>query len=294
MAGNLGLLTTMLFWGCQLPFLAVLLERYDPFLLAALRFVLAAPVLMLIVWHLGRSGTRRPMPVWWRCALLGCAVAGFAFFYTLGVRYSHPVTAAALVACSPLVAGLLAWVLQRVPPTRGLLLGGLLAVLGGVLASIDWQAGTLGLRGGEFLILLATTSWSWYSLTAQRWLAGYPQFSITMYSIVPAALILSLFYGLALLGGLAPRMLPRPEVQDLLMFASISFGSICIGTVCWNYGVGRVGVVVASMYLNLIPVIAVLVAMGFGVRPRVGQLLGGLLVLAGVMLSQWQGLRKAA
>ena len=214
------------------------------------------------------------------------------FCYTLGVRYSHPVTAAALVACTPLVAGFVAWMLQGVAPTRGLLLGGGLAILGGALASIDLATGTLGLRGGEFLILMATFSWSWYSLTAQRWLAGYSQFSITLYSIVPAGLILCTLYGLALLGGLAAAEFPPPRRLDILLMLSISLGSICIGTVCWNFGVGRVGVVVAAMYLNLIPVVAVLVAMGFGVRPRAEQLLGGVVVLAGVSLAQWPRLRK--
>lgn len=291
MAANLGLVLTMLFWGTQLPFVAVLLTHYDPFQLAALRFVVAAPVLIL-AYRLLNRGERPPTPPLWRCLLLGCGVAGFATLYTLGIRYSHPVTAAALIACSPLVAGFVAWLLHRVPPNRGLLMGGALAVLGGALASIDFSAAELGFRGGELLILMATVCWSWYSLTAQRWLVSYSQLGLTMYSNVSATLVLLLIYLLTLGSGLATPGIRPPSGLEILMFLSISLGSLCIGTVFWNRGVRQVGVVVASMYLNLIPVIAVLVAMGFGVRPRTEQLLGGALVLAGVSLAQWWRIRQ--
>lgn len=61
----------------------------------------------------------------------------------------------------------------------------------------------------------------------------------------------------------------------------------------WNPGVKRLGVAVASMHLNLIPLVAALTAVSPGFEPRVEQLVGGLLVVAGVLQAQYRRLAKA-
>jgi len=64
-----------------------------------------------------------------------------------------------------------------------------------------------------------------------------------------------------------------------------------MGVLLWNFGVRRLGIVVASIYLNLIPVISVLIAVALGYEARWEQLVGGALVLAGVAWSQVRGRR---
>jgi drug/metabolite transporter (DMT)-like permease len=74
--------------------------------------------------------------------------------------------------------------------------------------------------------------------------------------------------------------------QDLSIFALFVLGVAVIGIVLWNLGVARLGVVPASMYLNLIPIVALLVSILLGYVPRLEQLAGGTLVLAGVLFVQ--------
>ena len=69
---------------------------------------------------------------------------------------------------------------------------------------------------------------------------------------------------------------------------------VTVGAVfLWNFGVSRLGVVVASLFLNLVPVSAVLIAAAMGTAPTLTQLVGGLLVLAGVLQAQLRRLRLA-
>ena len=46
---NLGLLVVAFAWGSQIPVLTVLLAHWDPYFLAAVRYVLAVPVLLLLL-----------------------------------------------------------------------------------------------------------------------------------------------------------------------------------------------------------------------------------------------------
>jgi drug/metabolite transporter (DMT)-like permease len=53
-----------------------------------------------------------------------------------------------------------------------------------------------------------------------------------------------------------------------------------------------IGVVVASLYLNLIPLATLLTAVLLGIEPRPLQLVGGAVVLAGVVQAQLRLLKK--
>jgi drug/metabolite transporter (DMT)-like permease len=55
-----------------------------------------------------------------------------------------------------------------------------------------------------------------------------------------------------------------------------------VGGILWNFGVSRIGIVRASLYLNLIPISGLLCAAAFGNYPSLRQLAGCLLVLLGV------------
>lgn len=62
-----------------------------------------------------------------------------------------------------------------------------------------------------------------------------------------------------------------------------------LGVVLWNAGVRAVGVVTASLYINLTPVVAIaILVLMQGAEPTTQQLLGGALVLLGIVYSEWR------
>jgi drug/metabolite transporter (DMT)-like permease len=50
--------------------------------------------------------------------------------------------------------------------------------------------------------------------------------------------------------------------------------------------VRRIGVTIASIYSNLVPIVVVLIAMLEGIQPTTGHLIGGLLIISGVLIAQ--------
>ena len=55
-------------------------------------------------------------------------------------------------------------------------------------------------------------------------------------------------------------------------------------------GAARLGVAVASLWVNLVPFFAVLWSMTYGFMPNAFQIAGGLVALSGVLYMQWRKL----
>jgi drug/metabolite transporter (DMT)-like permease len=289
-AANLGLLLTMLIWGAFIPALNLAFDRWDPWSLAAIRYWIALPLLALVM-RVRASGPLLPVGVNWRRVALvgGLGFGGFGGLYTLGVAHANPITAAILSAAGPVIAAVVVhfgYGGQIAPYTRPALA---LAFAGGAMAMVDWRApgNPFLFQGGEVLLLLAALCWCWYSVEAQRSLAGMTQMQITFLTMIPASAVLTIAYLAAGLLGAAHLPMPRPTGADLLIFLYMGGAVAAVGVMMWNYGVQRLGVVVASIYLNLIPVVAVTISVVLGTPLRLEQLLGGILVLGAVALSQF-------
>jgi drug/metabolite transporter (DMT)-like permease len=285
---NLALLVTVFSWGSQIPVLTELFERWDPYLLAAIRYVLAVPVLLAIlaIVEPGRA-MLRPL-VEGRLWLLGLALGLFVPLYTVGIAHADPNTAAILGSTGPAVAAVVAWACFRLPFDRSMVPAIGLAMAGGILATYDPGAagGAFDLRGGEALIVLATACWAWYSYAAQRWYAHWSQLRISCLTMVPgtiASVVICLAAGLASGATLPPSPIPT---LDFGLIAWMTVMAVIAGLLGWNYGVRHLGVVVASLFLNFVPVFAILITTLMGEPPTTMQLLGGALVLAGVLQSQ--------
>ncbi|HVR65175.1 MAG TPA: DMT family transporter [Verrucomicrobiae bacterium] len=296
---NLGLLAVAFAWGSQIPVLTILLAHWDPYFLAAARYVLAVPVLLLMLRllesrHYDLSGLASGR-VW----ILGTALGLFVPLYTLGIAHADPNTAAIIGSMGPVIAGLVGWIGFRLPIERSLWPSIVLALAGGILATYrPEQAGSgFDIRGGEFLILLGALCWNWYSLAAQRWLGHWSQLKISVITMVPAALVSAVVYGGAVLLGAAPWPVPAPrDALDVSLLLWMTATAVILGLILWNYGVLRLGIVISAFYLNFVPVFAILIISLLGTPPSLMQLLGGLLVLIGVLQSQLRhlpGRRKA-
>jgi drug/metabolite transporter (DMT)-like permease len=295
--GNVALVAVACTWGTMIPVITHLAQGWDPFFLGAVRYVGGVPLLYVALWL--REGFARPAyrPALWRAMLPGwLGLATFAFVYTIGVAHANPVIAAVLSAANPVIGALVGGLIFRQAFDRRLAPAVLLAFIGCALATIDWSAGTfsLQLRGGEPLCLLASALWAWYSVAVHRWLKGWSQLRIAANTMLHGALPLILGYLLARQLGWAHAAPAVPQDWDIGIFVWMIAGSVVIGLLLWNFGVSKVGIVLASIYLNLAPIVAIgLLALG-GQRPTWTQIAGGALVIGGVAWSEWRMLRGPA
>lgn len=295
--GYSGLLLLALLWGTMVPSVAHLLSVWDPYFLAAFRYIAAAPLMWAAVLLMQGRGDPVPhasvRPGWrlWPLGVIGIGL--YSTLFTVGVQHCHPVTAAILSATSPAIAAIVDLVIFRVPLDRRMLPAILLAIIGTAMATVHFGAGDMfDFRGGEILIAAAIACWSWYSTAAQRWCHGWSQVRITASTMATGGVGLVFIYAIA--AGLGAASFPPPldaASTDWLVLAWVTVALVAFGVFLWNFGVKRVGVVVASLYLNLIPIVSIAIFAFFGIEPTWPQAMGGVLVIAGVVLSELQLLK---
>ncbi|HWA42967.1 MAG TPA: DMT family transporter [Hypericibacter adhaerens] len=297
---GLGLLVTSLCWGSMVPGTASLLASVDPFFLAACRYLIAVPALALTLLLTERRRAWPSYLPWGHILLLGAiGMGGWATCLTLGVYFSDPITVTAISAAGPVVSAVLARSFDHRPLTRAAYIGMVLAVIGGLIVALfkPGQVLALGFRGGEFIIIAGMSLWTLYSIKAQQWLSplGLSQLRVTLLTAGAAAIGLWVIFVIALLLGFADAPTEMPSLRVLAELLWLGIGPTALGVVFWNMGVARLGVAISALYTNLSPVISVLLAVLFlGAETTGLQILGGLVVLAGVIWMQLYGLRAAA
>jgi drug/metabolite transporter (DMT)-like permease len=296
LAGTLSYLAASALWGLNIPLTTSLLKTFDPFWVSPVRYVIASIVLAALVWaSLGQRQLRSPISGV-RFALLSLSVAAFLLFFNLGLNYTHPITAAAVTAGSPVYVAVVSRLMTGARLEKGFWGATILTIIGAGIAiygKADAFGQGLKLQGGEFLLVLALASWTVYSILAQRWFTpDTPALRRTYLSSLGAIAWLLMFWALARILGFAgaPNLVPTPQEWSYLLIASVF--CTALATVAWNMGVARLGIATGALWQNLVPVFAVLISLiFFGVTPLPAQLFGGAVVMAGVLYMQWQKTR---
>ncbi|WP_421997501.1 DMT family transporter [Reyranella sp.] len=295
----LGAFAAMVFvgasWGANLPVSKVMLGYFDVFPMTAIRTVAASLVLALLLAAVeGASALRIDIGLR-RFVLLGLMMGGFFATYSLGLLFSNPITAAAVQVAGPLVAAVTVRFAtgQRFDPGFPTALG--LTLLGGaILASSGLVAGgSVSFGGGEIIVLLSNAIWTLYAIKAQAWFSRASQLHRTYVATLSSTAWLSvLSVGLVALGWTrSPLEVSDPWTWTQLLVVAVLAGGL--GGYLWNVGASRLGVAIASLWVNLVPFFAVLWSMAYGFVPNAFQIVGGLVALGGVVYMQWRKLQTA-
>ncbi len=275
-------------WGQTIPLYALLLGTFDALTLSMLRYVVGVPLIaaLALAWRvlwpvpLGRDALRL-------VALGSLGMAGLVTLSTLGLSLSDPVTAVFVAAASPLIHTVMAVVVfrERMAPGAAAALalataGLLLITLDGALATGD---GRPGFRGGEVLLLGASSCWAWYSMQARRWFPKTSDVRLTAWSMIVCLPFLVALWGLGWAAGVAALPAERPPVGTLLLLVWVVGTSACVGVVLWHGAVGALGGSVSAIYLALPPMFGLLLGLAFGFTPSPLQLAGGALVVGAAL-----------
>jgi drug/metabolite transporter (DMT)-like permease len=290
LAANLGMLLVALSWGTMIPSMKHLLLGWDPYFMALARYGLAVPPMLVLLrlterdlpWFAGFAPWR-----WWVLGAIGIGL--FPPLYTVGLDHCNPITAAILSSTSPAITALVGRVGFRLPIAARMIPGILLTVIGCAYATYDPTLAGLpfDLRGGEILIIIASACWSWYSIAAQRWLTGCSQLRIAGVTTTTGTVVLVAVYLTASAFGAAdlPPTVPNNWI-DAGLFLWLAFVPVMLGNILWHNGVYRLGPVIAALFMNLMPISAILITAALGVLPSWQQIIGGIVVLVGIMLAQ--------
>lgn len=283
---------TALFWGANFVLAGPVLNDLPPLWAAAVRFLLAAG-LMLAIAGIRREDLfgllRRHAATYLMLGVVGITAFNVLFFYALQSTSAN--NGALIMAINPLLTVVLAAVFlgERVGVRHMVALpvalaGVAVVISGGELARLE----ALHFSHGDLLMLAATLSWAMYNVLTRRFMPQGSPLAHTTWIVAAGALALLAF---ALGSGSPVHTLETRAVAAMTLMV---VGGTVLAYLFWGMGIARLGAGRTAIFINLVPVFAMLTGAFLGKLPSGAQLAGGLLVLGGVVISMLPSRRATA
>ncbi len=264
----------------------MLAGHITPCAAAFLRFAVASGFLLLLTWKMeGRLpsvGRRQILPLF----LLGMTgIFSYNIFFFKGLELISAGRAALIIALNPIFISVCSGLFFRERLTVVKMAGILISVTGAVIVISRGNLGAVLSEGaglGEFYIFCCVLSWVAFSLIGKTVLSGItPLISVTYASAVGAVALFVPAY----LEGMIPRMGEYTALVWLSVVYLGLFGTV-IGFIWYYEGIQAIGPTKAGLFINFVPVSAIVLAFFILGEPvTLSLLVGAVLVGCGVFLT---------
>ena len=277
-----GVVIVMALWAGNFIVVKGALGTLPPVGFTAVRYGLASlSLLVLMRWRDG--AIRLPHGDIRSIAVLG--IIGFGIYQILWVVALQTIPAgdsALLIATTPVMTALLAMATGADSPNRVKLVGAIVSFLGVATVIVAGQGLNLGASvGGDLLTLAAAACWAIYTVRGATILRRQTALMTTTWAVVAGTMFM------------APIGIAQMATADLsaigpsMVLTVIYAGTLAAGVpnVVVFHGVKLLGPTRISALQTLVPALAVVLAVIFLGEPiRPAQLIGGVIILAGVAL----------
>ncbi|UCC44500.1 MAG: DMT family transporter [Candidatus Zixiibacteriota bacterium] len=277
------LLLTVVFWGWSFVATKICLDYMTPVELMGLRFLLALPLLLVII---GVKRVRLNFSGQGRAVALGSAILAAHFYIQMtGIKYTTATNTGWIIAVTPLVMAVLAFLILKERVGRKTVIGIIIATLGILLLISRGEVTELGWlsSAGDWLVLASAHTWALYTIATRNLTRSRNPLAVTFVILLPAAVLV---LGVMLVTSDWSTFLHLPaEVVVALLFLGVA--AMALAHWFWQEGVSRVGAARAGIFLYLEPLATTGLAVAyldesFGVFTAIG----GLMVLFAVWFAQ--------
>ena len=290
--GNLGCFFAMLMWSFTFPASEVLLETWGVMALIVIRTMLAVMTLMAIwVWI---DGLAKVLSAPW---VRGITVGGVGFgigavLLLVGQKMSDPVTPAIAAAMMPIAGAAVEVIFDKRRLRLRLIIAIALALIGGLLAGgVNLSDATFGL--GTVFCVIGIFLFAWVTRAATRDFQTLSSIGQTTVTLIGCLIVVIIIYALCLISGLGETHVGSTSSKNLLLLLVMSVASIAIAQLLWIWGADRLGILFASLHMNVAPFyVMAIVVICMGEHWVWSQAFGAIIVGLGVLIAQSHNWRK--
>jgi len=280
------LLLTAIFWGGTFVAGRLVTQNVGPFSIAFLRFAMASILLMLLTWRIEGKLPKLKKPQIVPIVLLGMTgIFMYNVMFFKALKIIEAGRASLIIATCPIFIIICSAIFlkEKINPVKGL--GIAISVCGAAIVISKGNInriieGSLGL--GEFYIFCCVLSWVAYSLIGKAVMNNLSPLASVSYSAVVGAVALfipAFFEGLL-------QNIPSQSAVDWLCISYLGVFGTIVGFVWYYQGVERIGPTKAGLFINFVPISAILCAFFILAEPiTISLAVGTVLVISGVYLT---------
>ena len=278
--GAAALVGAMGIWGATYVVTDSVLGAMGPYSILLFRFVIAFAVLAPFAWRAGLRPRMLVQPIFLLFGFTGMVL--HLALETVGLKYTSPGSAALVIATAPAVTLVASVVFLREKLTALRGIGIALSVAGAALVTqARVSAGGRDELLGNLLVFAGVLAWGIYAVQGKKLSTSVPGIVSTAASAGAATLLIAPIASVEMLAGNPPSF-DAGSIGGILFLGA---GANAAAFALWNFSLKHVDASVAGSYINLVPVIGVLLAILLGETMTLTQWIGGGIVMAGVWLT---------
>ncbi len=277
------LILVAIIWALNFSIVKITLEEIDPYSFNALRYILAAALIVVAAKRKGFSLKVKKEHFW---KLVGIGIIGnlvYQLLFIIGLNLTYSANAAVMLGSIPIWVALLSQFFTDEKLTPSKTIGVILAFIG-VTFIIMGGGNELSFASdsfkGDLITLLAAIAWGVYTILSKKYLKFYnsTQYSAFMSVVGVIALLL---VGAPFLVKLDFSRISPGGYGGIIYSGLLSVG---VAYLIWNNGINKIGAVRTATYQNLVPVLGLI----FGVlildeALTILQYIGSIFVIIGII-----------
>lgn len=280
-SGIAAIMTAVVLWGISFVNIRVAVQVLPAMTLGALRFTIAS-VLLFGVMKMKKESFKLHKEDFWNVFVAGAVgITIYFYFENNGIKYTSASAASLIIASIPVFSVIFESLIYKKPITKRSVLSLTLSVIG-VCMVVGVDMGALlgsGYMKGYLMMGGAVIAWVAYSVTSTPLFKKYSQLQVLFWQSIIG---LGCFIPFAMM----ENTVWADVTQDIWMHVAILgvFAS-AIGFYVYLYALDVLGMGESSYYLNVIPVVTIIVGYFYlGETLGMVQLLGGAVIIASVLL----------
>lgn len=250
-------------WGSAFIAGKVAVQSFEPATVAFLRFLGAAILLFPIMWLTEENPKKPTLKDYGLFAVLGLTgIALYNICFFIATKEAPVIKSSLFIASNPVLIVLLSGLFLKEKITKNHIIGMVIALTGATFIITDGHILSLfqfGFEPIDFVLLGAVISWALYSVVGKVVLRKYSAVESTTYAVAFGTLFL------------LPFASAETSWQDILQANSTTWIAIAhmsifvtvVSFIMYYYGIKEVGAAKASIFINVMPVSAVLMATFF-------------------------------
>lgn len=248
----------------------------------AIRFVIAAPFLLLITIGIERSIFIKREDL---IRLIIVSIVGVSLYQTLfmeTIKYISATNASLLISISPIFTTIFSVLFKQEKFSRQKLIGSLIAFVGTTLILLvqDPSSHQKSIVIGSIIGIIASMSWGLYPILATPLINKYSALRVTAWSAAIGTVPLVFLSN----SNIIFRAFTLNMTTWLSLLYSIFFATI-FGLVTWYIGVQKIGATNTMVYMYVTPLTAVLfAALWANEHIYLQQIIGGFIIFVGLWI----------
>ena len=215
-----------------------------------------------------------------------------AVLLLVGQKMSDPVTPAVAAAIMPIAGAAVEVIFDKRRLQLHLIIAIALALIGGLLAGgVNLGDATFGV--GTLFCVIGIFLFAWVTRAATRDFQTLSSIGQTTVTLIGCLIVVIIIYGICLITSLGETNIGSISPTNIVLLVVMSVASIAIAQLLWIWGADRLGILFASLHMNVAPFyVMAIVVIFMGEHWVWGQAFGAIIVGVGVLIAQSHSWRK--